>query len=252
MSKSIVCIPTLNEAGNVGHLIADIQCLYPELDVLVIDDNSNDGTQAVVKGSERFNSNVYLIEHSSRHGFAKSYIAGFNWALKNGYEVIGQMDADLSHPPRFLKAMIERLNFSDFVVGSRYIRGGKIENWSILRRLLSRFGNAYAKAWIKSPIQDQTGGFNFWKRSVLENLPLTTIKSDGYAFQIELKALASSYGYRGSEQAITFEERIAEKSKMTLGICFEALLSVPSIGLKQSKLIANSGKTLNPDRAKVA
>lgn len=229
MTDTLVCIPTLNEAENIGGLIDQLLGLYPGIHILVVDDNSLDGTSQIVEKFSKKNMAVRLLRRSTRNGFASAYIDAFRIGLRENFRWIVQMDADHSHDPKQLRQMLEVRNAVDFVVGSRYVRGGTIVNWSPLRKLISRCGNRYAAFWLGSSLADYTTGFTLWHRDVLEHIDFGSVESDGYSFLIELKYRALKAGFRGIEVPITFVDRRVGQSKMSWQIVFEAIHRVPTL-----------------------
>jgi dolichol-phosphate mannosyltransferase len=226
--KTLVCIPTYNEIENVRAIVTDVIKVTPEsLHVLVIDDNSPDGTgKEADQLCKEFGSRVHVLHRPGKQGLGTAYVNGFRWALAQGYDQIIEMDADFSHHPKYLKDMLATLEMSDVAVGSRYVPGGGTVNWGIGRKILSRGGSLYARTLLSAPIRDFTGGFNGWKRKVLENVSIDTLKSDGYSFQIELKYRAFKKGFSVREFPIIFEDRKVGNSKMNKKIVFEALARV--------------------------
>lgn len=220
--KTLIIIPTYNESENIEKLILKIKELDIEADILVVDDNSPDGTSdKVVDLREKFKG-VSLIVRDEKMGLGAAYIEGFKKALKYGYEVIIQMDADLSHDPAVIPKLLDALKKTDFVIGSRYVKGGGIKNWSFLRRIISHFGCFYAKNVLEVPIKDFTSGFNAFKTSLFSKLDIDKIKSNGYSFQIELKYKAVLAGFSFKEIPIIFSERTKGKSKISRAIVLEA------------------------------
>lgn len=224
--KTLIVIPTYNEKDNIAAIIPDILKQNLGVDVLVVDDNSPDGTAEVVRGIQKTNSNVHLLVREKKNGLGRAYIAGFEWGLKAGYDILVEMDADFSHRPVDLKGLIEGCIKNDFSVGSRYVKGGSVVNWGLGRRLISRGGGIYSRVILGHPLNDWTGGFNAWKRKTLEGIKLSTVESNGYSFQIELKYRALSNGFKGIEVPIVFEERREGQSKMSGNIVWEALFRV--------------------------
>jgi len=221
--KKLIIIPTHNEAGSIGELIQKILALNePGLNILVIDDNSSDNTRPIVKKLQKENAGLSMIEREAKFGLGSAYVAGFKHAIAHGYDLVVQMDGDLSHDPLYLKDMLAMMPQYDFVVGSRYINGGGISNWTISRRLVSRFGSLYAKIILGMNIQDFTGGYNLWKTSAIKAIDLDSIRSSGYSFQIEMKYLINKKGYKFIEVPIVFQERTSGLSKMSYNIIFEA------------------------------
>lgn len=224
--KKLIVIPTYNERENISELIKVIFLIVPETHILVVDDSSPDKTGEVVAELSSKDPRIFLLSRPGKSGLGKAYIAGFKWALARDYEFIVEMDADWSHPPRFLKAMFENGEKFDFVIGSRYVVGGGAVNWSWPRKLLSRFGSLYARMILGVSINDFTGGFNGWRRGVLEKLDLDKVSSDGYSFQIEIKYKAATMGFKFTEFPIVFEERREGQSKMSGAIIREAMWKV--------------------------
>jgi dolichol-phosphate mannosyltransferase len=224
--RKIVIIPTYNERENIEPLIHAIFDLRIDLDILVVDDNSPDGTGIHVAQLKEKLYRLHLLNRTDKAGLAKAYIAGMQWCLAQQYDVIVQMDADFSHRPIDLKNMLERLENFDGVVGSRYIEGGKTANWGLIRKIISRGGSFYAHTVLGHNLRDWTGGFNVWRRHVLEKIALPQISSGGYSFQIELKYRALQNGFRLREVPILFEDRRVGQSKMNLMIVLEALYRV--------------------------
>jgi dolichol-phosphate mannosyltransferase len=233
--KNLVIIPTYNERENIANIIPKIRALLPLVDILVVDDNSPDKTQDVVRGIQASDSHLHLLPRKGKEGLGKAYIAGFKWGLERGFEGLCEMDADFSHRPEDLVKILDALNGADFVVGSRWVPGGATANWSLSRKIISRGGSFYARQILRYPLRDWTGGFNAWKAGTLHKIGLDLVKSEGYSFQIELKYRALKSGLHGIEIPIIFEDRVAGQSKMSSGIVFEALLRVWSMrGLDSS------------------
>ena len=233
--ESVVILPTYNEAVNLNLLVPRILQQGP-FDVLVVDDNSPDGTGAVAEElAKRFAGRVDVLHRSGKLGLGTAYLAGFRYALAMGYQQVFTMDADFSHDPSRLSTLRAGLEDADVVLGSRYVPGGGTLHWPLRRRLLSRAGSAYARLILGLPIHDLTGGFKGFRRTVLETLllELDTIRSNGYAFQIEVTYLCSRYGFRIKEVPILFEDRLVGQSKMNGRIIVEALRVVLALRLNQ-------------------
>jgi dolichol-phosphate mannosyltransferase len=223
---SLVIIPTYNEAENIAHLISKITEATDSLDILVVDDNSPDGTGQIVKKIMRREPRLNLLSRQKKDGLAAAYCAGFKWGLERHYQSLIQMDADFSHPPADLNRHLQGLKENDVVIGCRYISGGDTSGWSLVREGVSRLGNLYAQRLLQLPYRDLTGGFNAWRRNVLEHIDLPTIRSRGYAFQVELKYRAHKANFSILEIPIHFENRTKGTSKMSGRIVWEAAFRV--------------------------
>ena len=230
--KTLVVIPTYNEADNIEPLIEAIFQNTAEVSILVVDDGSPDGTGEIVKKIMKGDDRVNLLSRTAKNGLGKAYIAGFDWGMENGFTHIVEMDADFSHRPQDLVSLVENLQHSDFIVGSRYIPGGKTVNWSIWRKLISRGGGLYARMILGFPLNDWTGGFNGWSVETLKGIDTKSVESEGYSFQIELKYRALKNGFKGKEVPIVFDERREGKSKMSMRIVIEAFFRVWSFRFK--------------------
>lgn len=242
-NDSLVIIPTYNEKDNIEILLNQVLNLCRvNVDVLVIDDNSPDRTADLVKEIQnRYPKRIYLIERSGKLGLGTAYITGFLWALKKEYQFIIQMDADFSHKPKYLEHMIKKACKYDLVLGSRYVSGGKIKGWGLLRKIISRGGSFYSRIMLKLPFKDLTGGFKCFNRHVLENIALDAVKSSGYCFQIEMTYRTWLGGFKICEVPIVFEDRARGKSKMSGNIFLEALVRV----LALRKLRKNNNNKAN-------
>jgi len=225
--KFLIVIPTYNEAENLPLIVSSVLNKTPEsVHVLIVDDGSPDGTGKIAKKLASENNRIHDLHRAGKLGLGTAYIAGFKWGLEQGFDAFIEMDADFSHRPEYLPQMLKYLQEYDFVIGSRYVSGGGTKNWGLIRKILSRGGSIYARLVLSAPVRDFTGGFNGWKRSVLEKINLDTIRSDGYSFQIELKYRAFLCGFKFFEFPIIFEDRQVGISKMSSNIVFEALLRV--------------------------
>ncbi len=223
MNKAIVIIPTYNEAENIKKIIPEIlKRTNGELDILIVDDNSPDGTSNVVRVFQKEHQNVLLMTRPKKSGLGTAYVEGFQFALNKGYEYILQMDADFSHEPKDIKHFLKKIESCDLVIGSRYIDGVRVLNWPLSRLFLSVFANFYTRIITGMPIKDSTGGFKCFRRKVLESINLQKIRSNGYAFQIEMNFKAYKKGFKICEMPIVFTDRIRGKSKMSKKIVFEA------------------------------
>ena len=228
--KNLVIIPTYNEKENIANIVPAVLAAAPAVEILVVDDNSPDGTGAVVKAMN--NPRVHLLSRPGKAGLGKAYLAGFEWGLQRGFEGLVEMDADFSHRPQDLPKLLAALGANDFVMGSRYVRGGSTVNWGLIRKIISRGGGIYSSLILGYPIKDWTGGFNAWKAEVLRKIGLEKVQSNGYSFQIELKYRASCEQFKGVEVPIVFEDRRVGQSKMSLKIVLEAFYRVWMIRFK--------------------
>ena len=230
--EKIVIIPTYNEKENIANILDAIFCLQQNYHVLVIDDGSPDGTAKIVKELQHLYPNqLFLEERKGKLGLGTAYIHGFRWSINKGYRFIFEMDADFSHKPADLENLYNacKYNGGDVAVGSRYVPGGKIENWPWDRRFYSKGGALYTKMITWMPVNDPTAGFVCYKKEVLETINLNEIKFVGYAFQIEMKFAAWKLGFRIVEVPITFVDRRLGSSKMNKGILKEGVLGVLKI-----------------------
>lgn len=233
--RFLVIIPTYKEKENIGKIISAILHLKDSLHILVVDDGSPDGTADVVKNFMReFPNKVFLIQRAGKLGLGTAYIAGFKWALENNFDLIGEMDADFSHPYEKLIEFEKILTSNEFdvVIGSRYVKGGGTQNWTIDRKILSRGGSLYTQFITGMPIHDTTAGFIAYKKKVLEAINLDEMKSNGYSFQIEMKFAAWKLGFKIKEIPIIFKDRIEGVSKMNGKIVIEALKSVAKLSIE--------------------
>ena len=229
MNNAIVVIPTYNEKENAEAIIRKVFSLAVPFDVLIVDDNSPDGTAAIIKNLQtEFPDRLFLEERQGKLGLGTAYIHGFKYALAHGYDYIFEMDADFSHNPEDLIRLYEACSQEgyDVAIGSRYIKGVNVVNWPMNRVLMSYFASYYVRLITGMPIQDATAGFKCYTRKVLETIPLDEIKFIGYAFQIEMKFLAYKYGFKIKEVPIIFTDRTKGESKMSKGIIQEAFYGV--------------------------
>ncbi|MGZ3649596.1 MAG: polyprenol monophosphomannose synthase [Bdellovibrionota bacterium] len=238
--KFLIVIPTYNEIQNLKGLtesvfqVVDSKAhLYgvKEVNVLIVDDNSPDGTGKLADEIAKKEPRLSVLHRNEKNGLGKAYVAGFAWALDRGYDAICEMDADFSHNPQYLPEFWRLLKDHDVVMGSRYVDGGGVRNWGITRQVISRGGSVYARAILGMPVNDMTGGYNAWRRKVLEAVDISTLRSEGYAFQIELKWRAWKKGFKLIEFPILFEDRTRGKSKMSKRIIVEAMMRVASMKL---------------------
>lgn len=223
----LVIVPTYNERENLPRKVPLILDQDPRIDVLVVDDASPDGTGALADQMAAADPRVHVVHRLSKDGLGRAYLAGFAWGLDQGFDLLFEMDADISHPPEALPRLIEAAEGHDVVIGSRYV-GGRVNvlNWPLTRLLVSIFGSWYARTITRMPVRDLTGGFNGWHRRVLEGVDLSKVRSNGYAFQIELKFRAWAKGFSLTEVPILFTERDSGESKMSKRIVREAVWRV--------------------------
>jgi dolichol-phosphate mannosyltransferase len=230
--KSLIIIPTYNELNNIQKLLTDLTNMYPMCHILVVDDNSPDGTANYVEELSRVNPNINLLKREKKMGLGTAYVAGFKFMLFKGYDVAIEMDADYSHDPKEIKKFLEAINEYDLIIGSRYINGVRVINWPIRRLLLSYFANLYTRIITGMPVKDGTGGFKCFRRKVLESIDLDSIHSNGYSFQIEMNYKAWKKGFRLFEIPITFTDRVQGTSKMSKKIVREAIVMVWKLRFK--------------------
>jgi dolichol-phosphate mannosyltransferase len=223
-----VVIPTYNEAENLPKIVEAVFTLPLDLHVLVVDDNSPDGTGKIADGlSQQTAGKVQVMHRAGKQGLGTAYVQGFGRALEDGAEAVAQMDADFSHPCEKLVDMSQALENCSVVIGSRYVAGGRLdEHWSAFRKALSSWGNVYARTILAVPLRDVTAGFKMWKRETLLGMPLQRIRSSGYVFQVEMSYVAYRLGYTFKEIPIYFTDRRAGQSKMSLRIQVEAAMRV--------------------------
>lgn len=236
--KITVVTPTYNEAENLPKLAQALFALPLDIRLLVVDDNSPDGTGAVADQlAADYAGRVQVLHRAGKLGFSSAYLEGFQLALDGGAEAVAQMDADFSHDPQVLPVMLEKLQSCDMVLGSRYTPGGRVdERWSIWRKGLSSFGNFYARKILGLPFRDVTTGYRLWRREALQGLPMERIQSTGYIFLVEMAYLATCMGYRIGEVPIYFADRRYGSSKMSLRIQIEAALRVWAVRWKTADL----------------
>lgn len=228
----LICMPTYNEKDNIRRITAAIFDVVPDVNILIIDDGSPDGTGDIADELAGTDKRIHVLHRSEKAGLGPAYIAGFRWAIERGYGYIFEMDADFSHQPKYLPGMIAALQEHDVAIGSRYVKGGGTENWGLIRKLISRGGGIYARTILGVKIQDLTAGFIGWRANVLEAIDLDTVEASGYVFQIEMKYRADQRGFKIIELPITFPDRTVGESKMSTSIAMEAITRVWKIKLK--------------------
>ncbi len=230
--QAVVIVPTYNERANIGEVARRLfDAAADRVDLLVIDDGSPDGTAEFVRELAEGPHDVHLLERSGKQGLGTAYVLGFNWALERGYSAVVEMDADLSHDPADVPRLLDALADADLVIGSRYVPGGGVRNWSRFREALSRGGNFYARTWLGFGVRDSTSGFRAYRAEMLRRLDLRDVRSEGYAFQIELTRKVFRAGGRIREVSIMFVEREQGESKMSRRIVLEAIARVTRWGI---------------------
>lgn len=230
--KTLIIIPTYNELENLPKLLPAVLSKDISINVLIVDDNSPDGTAAFVESEIKGNDRIHLLKRSSKQGLGTAYIAGFKYALQNGFDLIFEMDADFSHDPNEIPKFLDEIKNSDLILGSRYITGVNVINWPMRRLLLSWFANFYSRAITGMSVHDATGGYKCFRREVLQAIDLDKVTSNGYAFQIEMTFKAWKKGFRIKEIPIIFVDRVKGKSKMSKKIVREAVTMVWKLRLK--------------------
>ncbi|PIQ10040.1 MAG: dolichyl-phosphate beta-D-mannosyltransferase [Ignavibacteriales bacterium CG18_big_fil_WC_8_21_14_2_50_31_20] len=226
MKKAIVVIPTYNECENIEKMIHRLIELYPNIHILVVDDNSPDGTGKYVEDKSKEDDRIHVIHRAGKLGLGTAYVAGFKYVLERDYDYVVQMDADFSHDPKDVGRLLEAIEENDLVIGSRYIQGVNVINWPMSRLLLSYFASIYTRVITGMPVMDATGGFKCFKREVLEKLNLDKVKSNGYSFQIEMNFKTYKMNFRIKEIPIVFTDRVEGTSKMSKKIVHEAVAMV--------------------------
>lgn len=239
--KILIISPTYNEKENIHPLVSGIFSQNIDSQILFVDDNSQDGTRSeILKMQKEWPGRVHLLPRPAKLGLGSAYVEGFLWGLEKKFDYFVEMDADLSHAPQYLKAFIKQLPKYQVVTGSRYIEGGGTENWSPLRKFISKAGSWYARTILGLKVHDFTGGYNLWHRSVFEKIDPKSLKSDGYVFQIELKYRALLSGFSLKEVPILFCDRRAGHSKMSSRIILEAVYKVIFLRLFRSRYVSTS------------
>jgi dolichol-phosphate mannosyltransferase len=222
----LIIIPTYNERENLADISAAVLALPYDFHILVVDDNSPDGTGDIADGLAAQENRVHVLHRQKKGGLGPAYIAGFQWGLERDYDLMFEMDADFSHRPKYLHDFMDAVKDADLVLGSRYLTGVNVINWPLFRLLISIFANRYARIVTGLPVEDTTGGFKCFRREVLESINLSKVTSTGYAFQIEMTMIAHTHGFRIKEIPIVFYDRVKGTSKMSFSIAWEAALMV--------------------------
>lgn len=225
--RVLIIVATYNERDNIGPLIHDIFKYAPDVNLLVIDDNSPDKTYEVVGDLQKsYPDRLFLLHRPGKMGLGTAYVDGFNWGLSRKYDVIMHMDADFSHNPKYIPEFLEQIKTYDLVLGSRYVKGGGVVNWGLSRKMISRGGSLYSRNILGIPIRDLTGGFKCFRANVLEAININNLKSTGYSFQVETTYKTFLKGFKIKELPIIFEDRRVGQSKMSSKIFIEALWMV--------------------------
>ena len=231
LGPAAVIIPTYNERDNLESIVTRVRAAVPAADILVVDDNSPDGTGEIADKLAASDANVHVLHRQGKSGLGAAYIAGFGWALERDYDVLVEMDADGSHDPQDLPRMLAALDGADLVIGSRYVPGGTTVNWPKSREALSRGANAYVRLMLSIGVRDATGGYRAYRADTLRALGLTEVESQGYCFQIDLTLRTVQEGFAVAEVPITFTERARGASKMSRAVVAEALWRVTQWGV---------------------
>lgn len=235
LGRVVMVIPTYNEADNLGWIVARLRSAVPQVDVLVVDDSSPDGTGDLADALAAEDPQVSVVHRTEKAGLGAAYLNGFAVALERGYDVIGEMDADGSHQPEQLSGLLDALADADLVIGSRWVRGGSVVNWPLARKALSVGGNVYARLALGIPVRDVTAGFRLFRRSTLEAIDLGSVASSGYCFQADLAWRTSQAGLRIVEVPIEFVERERGQSKMDRAVATESLRRITGWGLAERR-----------------
>jgi dolichol-phosphate mannosyltransferase len=235
--RAVMVVPTYNEVTNLAPILGRLRAAQPDLDVLVVDDDSPDGTGALADDLADADAQVHVLHRVQKQGLGRAYLEGFAWALARAYDVVGEMDADGSHQPEQLGSLLDALQDphvpADVVIGSRWVSGGSIVNWPVRRELLSRGGNLYTRALLGIGVRDATSGYRLFRRTTLERIELHTIASYGYVFQVDLVVRALRAGLRVVEVPIEFVERERGESKMNTKVATESLRRITAWGLRE-------------------
>ena len=230
--RALVLLPTYNEKDNIEKISRQVIAIDPRIEVLIVDDNSPDGTGQIADRLAAENPRIKVLHRTGKQGLGRAYIAGFHYGIEKKYDYIFEMDADFSHQPKYLADHLKNIQTCDISLGSRYIKGGGIENWPKMRWAISYYANVYSRVVTGLPVRDATGGFKCFRRRVLESLDLDNIRSNGYSFQIEVSFRAWLHGFKIQETPIVFVEREAGHSKFSKKIIYEAVFMVLYLGVQ--------------------
>ncbi len=232
---TVMVLPTYDEADNLAWIVGRLRAAQPEVDVLVVDDQSPDGTGAIADGLAAADPRVHVLHRTAKGGLGAAYLAGFRWALDRGYDVVGEMDADGSHQPEQLHRLLAALPSADLVIGSRWVPGGSVVNWPLHREALSRGGNLYVRLLLGVEVRDATAGFRLFHRATLEKIDLDQVRSTGYVFQTDLVTRTLQAGLTVREVPIEFVERVRGESKMSGAVAAESLRRITLWGLRERR-----------------
>jgi dolichol-phosphate mannosyltransferase len=235
LGRIVMVVPTFNEVDNLEWIVGRLRSNQPDVDVVVVDDGSPDGTGALADRLAAADAGVHVLHRDQKAGLGAAYLAGFAWALEAGYDVIGEMDADGSHQPEQLDRLLTALADADLVIGSRWVPGGSVRNWPLRRELLSRGGNLYVRVLLGIDVRDATAGFRLFRRSALEKIDLSSVQSTGYVFQTDLVTRCLRAGLLVREVPIDFVERVRGDSKMSGSVAAESLRRITSWGLRERR-----------------
>ncbi|RKX21958.1 MAG: polyprenol monophosphomannose synthase [Candidatus Zixiibacteriota bacterium] len=230
--RALIIFPTYNERENIEKIVQAVLPLDARIHVLIVDDNSPDGTGKIAERLSNDEEKVFVLHRENKEGLGRAYIAGFKWAIENDFDLVFEMDADFSHGPEYIKDFLKEIQTHDLVIGSRYISGVNVINWPMMRLLLSYYANVYTRIVTGLPLRDATGGFKCFRVEVLKTINLDDVRSNGYSFQIEMSMRTWKKGFKIKEIPIVFVDRIAGTSKMSKGIIREAVTMVWLLRLK--------------------
>lgn len=233
--RVVMVVPTYDEAENIAWIVERLRAAEPDVHVLVVDDSSPDGTGDIADRLAAADDHVHVLHRTEKAGLGAAYLHGFAWALEEGYDVIGEMDADGSHQPEQLHRLLDALEDADLVIGSRWVRGGSVVNWPLRREALSRGGNLYVRLLLGISVRDATAGYRVFRRQTLEKLDLSAVRSTGYVFQTDLVARTLGAGLRVVEVPIEFVERERGDSKMSGAVATESLKRITQWGLAERR-----------------
>ncbi len=235
LGRVLMVVPTYNERDNLEWIVSRLRAAAPQVDVLVVDDDSPDGTGAVADALAAADPQVTVLHRTEKAGLGAAYLHGFRVALERGYDVVGEMDADGSHQPEQLARLLDALRDADLVIGSRWVRGGSVVNWPVTRKALSVGGNVYARVLLGIPVRDVTAGYRLFRRTTLEAIDLESVQSAGYIFQTDLAFRTVRAGLRVVEVPIEFVERVRGESKMSRDVATESLRRITTWGLRERR-----------------